>query len=171
VNSNVFLEKYCSRHIPSESTIRKNYVDSLHEEVMDELKSTISNNFVWFSVDETTDVCGRYIANLIIGILHEESPTKAFLIASKDLEKQTATQLQNSFMMNSQNFFYQTQFLLKKILLMVFGCGSLHDQSSIKFKNFLHKFNSLYMPSSWFKSGCGNYSIAVSFSEHFNFTR
>jgi hypothetical protein len=27
-------------------------------------------------VDETADKCGRYIANLLIGVLNEETPTK-----------------------------------------------------------------------------------------------
>jgi Glu-tRNA(Gln) amidotransferase subunit E-like FAD-binding protein len=105
-----FLEKYCSRHIPSESTIHKNYVDSLHEEVMDELKSNISNNFIWFSVDEITDVCERYIANLMIGILHEESPTKA----SKELEKTNSNTVTKFVHDELTKIFYLIQLLLKK---------------------------------------------------------
>jgi hypothetical protein len=131
-----FLEKYCSRHIPSESTLRKNYVDSLHEEVMDELKSTISNNFIWFSVDETTDVCGRYIANLIIGILHEESPTKAFLIASKELEKTNSNTVTKFVHDELTKCFLPNPVPSEKILLMVSDAAAYMIKAASNLKIF-----------------------------------
>jgi hypothetical protein len=33
-----FLQKYTGRHIPAESTIRKNYVDLVYKDVLDEIK-------------------------------------------------------------------------------------------------------------------------------------
>jgi hypothetical protein len=137
---------------------------------MDELKSTISNNFI-FSVDETTDVCGRYIANLIIGILHEESPTKAFLIASKELEKTNSNTVIKFVHDELTKFFLPNPVPSEKILLMVSDAAAYMIKAASNLKIFYTNFNSFYMPSSWFKSGCGNYSIAVSFNEHFNFTR
>ncbi|XP_060858892.1 uncharacterized protein LOC132936219 [Metopolophium dirhodum] len=42
---------------------------------------------IWISIDETTDVEGRYIANVIIGTLEINEPGQIFLLASEILEK------------------------------------------------------------------------------------
>jgi hypothetical protein len=57
------------------------------KDVLDEIKKTVGNNYIWICVDETTDSCGRYIAHLLIGILNEDYETNAFLISSKQNEQ------------------------------------------------------------------------------------
>jgi len=39
------------------------------------------------SIDETTDVTGRYVANVVIGILNDTESCKIFLLHSEELEK------------------------------------------------------------------------------------
>lgn len=82
-----FLKKYCTNQIiPEESTIRKNYLPTIYEEVLKEIRADLSNDLIWISADETTDSCGRYIANLIVGKLSKE-PSTPYLVACKVLEK------------------------------------------------------------------------------------
>lgn len=82
-----FLKKYCTNQIiPEESTIRKNYLSTIYEEVLSEIRTDLSNNLIWISADETTDTCGRYIANLIVGKLSKE-PSTPHLVACQVLEK------------------------------------------------------------------------------------
>ncbi|VVC33355.1 Ribonuclease H-like domain [Cinara cedri] len=40
-----------------------------------------------FVVDETTDINGSYIANLLVGVLNEQNASKPFLISCKKLDK------------------------------------------------------------------------------------
>lgn len=48
----------------------------------------ISNGHkIWVSVDETTDVQGRYISNVIVGTLEVDKPEKVYLLNSEVLEK------------------------------------------------------------------------------------
>lgn len=61
------MKKYTQKHIPEESSLRKNYVPSLYGESMQEVRARIADNYVYIIVDETTDARGKYIANLIIG--------------------------------------------------------------------------------------------------------
>lgn len=83
-----FLQKYCvNQRIPDESTLRKKCLLSLHDSVLDSIRSDIGGNSVWVSVDETTDSCGRYIANFIVGKLCQEEPGKPHLLSCKMLEK------------------------------------------------------------------------------------
>ncbi|KAL3068683.1 hypothetical protein niasHT_032099 [Heterodera trifolii] len=82
-----FLEKYCQRTIPDQSTLRKNYLVQLFSETMTKIKDAIGKAFVWFSVDETTDKMGRMMANLLIGKLDGKKWHPPHLISVKALEK------------------------------------------------------------------------------------
>ncbi|GBP24909.1 hypothetical protein EVAR_12573_1 [Eumeta japonica] len=53
---------------------------------MEEIRNELKDNFIWISADETTDSCGCYIANLIVGTLQLE-PSSSYLVACKELEK------------------------------------------------------------------------------------
>ncbi|ENN74717.1 hypothetical protein YQE_08708, partial [Dendroctonus ponderosae] len=65
---------------------RKNYIQSVYNKAIKQIREEIGSNYIWFAVDKTTDVCGRYIANLIVGVMHEEEPRKGYLICSEGLE-------------------------------------------------------------------------------------
>lgn len=82
-----FLKKYTVQHIPHESTLRKGYLDDCYDSAIQAIRSDIGDNFVWISVDETTDSMGRQVANLIVGKLCDENTTKPHLLACKILEK------------------------------------------------------------------------------------
>lgn len=53
---------------------------------MDRIRKTIGKSYVWVSVDETTDSMGRYVANLIVGVLDVAGWTTPFLVSVKMLE-------------------------------------------------------------------------------------
>lgn len=56
-----FLEKYTKTVVPSESTLRKNYIPSLYEATINKIRRNLENKDLWVSLDETTDVIGRYV--------------------------------------------------------------------------------------------------------------
>ncbi|KAJ4443662.1 hypothetical protein ANN_05337 [Periplaneta americana] len=64
-----FLEKYTTQHIPSESSIRKNYFPLCYEDVVNKIRENVGDNKIFVSNDEATDVTGRYVANIVVGIL------------------------------------------------------------------------------------------------------
>lgn len=82
-----FLEKYTNKKIPDESTLRKNYVCQMYENTLIKIRQYIQNKNIWISIDETTDVEGRYVANVIVGTLEVDTPGKVFLLYSDVLEK------------------------------------------------------------------------------------
>ena len=87
MSKNEVLEKYCKRTIPDESTLRKTTVHKCYTETVARIQTRLQNNFIYFIVDETTDVCGRYIANLLVGTLSANFVSDSYLIAVKELEK------------------------------------------------------------------------------------
>lgn len=64
-----FLEKYTGKIVPAVSTLRTNCVKDLYDSAIRKIKEAVRGQFVWISIDETTDIQGRYVANVIIGVL------------------------------------------------------------------------------------------------------
>ena len=78
-----FLKKYTGRNIPDESTIRKYYVSPQYEKAISTIKSKISDNYIWMSADETTDIKGRCVVNVIVGILNPQTLHEPYLISTE----------------------------------------------------------------------------------------
>ena len=131
-----FLEKYCKKSIPDESTLRKNYVAPVYEETMQQIKKIIGNNYIWFTVDETTDTCGRYIANLIIGVLNEDIVTEGFLISSKELTKTNSNTISRFVHEELNKFFLPEVVPNEKILLMLSDAAAYMIKAASNIKNF-----------------------------------
>ncbi|KAE9541774.1 hypothetical protein AGLY_003765 [Aphis glycines] len=96
-----FLETYIKNPIPDQTTLRKLYVDDIYNETMENIRSKLSSKQIWVSVDETTDVEGRYIANVIVGSLETDRQGVVFLLHTEELEKtnfSTISQLFNKSM-------------------------------------------------------------------------
>ena len=59
----------------------------LSNEIIETIKDEVKNDKVWISTDETTDVRGRHVTNVLIGSLNPEKPNKSFLIVEKSFRK------------------------------------------------------------------------------------
>ena len=81
-----FLEKYTTEPIPSESSIRKNYVGNCYEETMKRIRQDLEMELIWVSIDETTDSSGRYVADVVVGALKNSGPSKPYLLTTDVLE-------------------------------------------------------------------------------------
>lgn len=82
-----FIAKHTKYAAPSESTIRNKCLPILHQECIDKMKKIAGNNYIWISVDETTDCEQRFVANFIFGVLGDEAERgKSYLFASEVLE-------------------------------------------------------------------------------------
>lgn len=81
-----FLEKNIGKSMPDRSTLRKNYVSTIYEETLLKIRDLIQNGPIWVSIDESTDVEGRYVGNVIVGKLNSE-PSEPILLTCENLEK------------------------------------------------------------------------------------
>mgnify|MGYP005986555921 CR=1 FL=1 len=54
------------KSVPDESTLRKNYMVKVFQKTKQAIRQIIGHKLIYFHVDETTDSCGRYVANLLI---------------------------------------------------------------------------------------------------------
>lgn len=115
-----FLKTYCKikdkpAQIPSSSTLRKKYVSACYKDVMTSIKNQLKAEYLWISVDETTDTKGRQIANLIVGVLNDSGDFKnSYLISVKCLEKTNYATIARFVNESLTNFFYLIKYHLKK---------------------------------------------------------
>ena len=81
-----FLEKYTTHPIPTEYSLRKNYLASCYEDTIKKIRNSVRKNKIWFSIDETSDIDGRFVANVVVGTLKHGQPGEIFLLVCEVLE-------------------------------------------------------------------------------------
>jgi hypothetical protein len=81
------LENYTTHPIPTESTLRKKYLASCYEDAINKIRNSVRKNKIWVSIDETSDVDGRFVAYVVVGTLKHEQPGEIFLLACEVLER------------------------------------------------------------------------------------
>lgn len=82
-----FMQKYVKKELPSQSTLRKYYLPKCYDDVISRIRQNVGDNKIWISIDETTDAVGRFVANVIVGILSSDKPNKTFLLTSEVIER------------------------------------------------------------------------------------
>nr|XP_042895595.1 uncharacterized protein LOC122268878 [Parasteatoda tepidariorum] len=92
-----FLQKYTNQSVPCESTLRKTYLDDCYTEILKTIQNEIGTKNIWLSIDETTDVTGRYVANVIVSVMDPFEKHKIFLLTSEQLPKTNSTTIAQLF--------------------------------------------------------------------------
>ena len=90
-DSKQFMEKWTKKVLPSESTLRKNYLEGEYLDQMKKIKNAAENKDIYIIVDETTDVRGKAVAAVLIGILGDDELSKPQLFNVVELERTNAT--------------------------------------------------------------------------------
>ena len=75
-----FFEKYTTHPFPTESTLRKKYHTSCYNDTINKIRNCAGNIKIWVSIDETTDVSGTFVENVVVGILKDDQPADIFLL-------------------------------------------------------------------------------------------
>lgn len=91
-----FFEKYmccnCKNiKLPSESLLRKVYLDQLFKIRVQEMQSKIADKKLWLSVDETVDYLGRAVVNLLVRPLESSGCQRPYLLACKMIDTVNGT--------------------------------------------------------------------------------
>lgn len=113
-----FLEKYTKQSIPSESTLRKNYVPDLYNVILDKVRDKARNKKIWVSLDETADVEQRCVVNFVFGILgEEEERTKSYVVTLKTLQNVNSSSIA-AFFNDTLNLLWPSGILYENVLVV-----------------------------------------------------
>jgi GTPase SAR1 family protein len=80
-----FLERHTGHSIPDESTRRKNYIQQCYDDTIRRIRERVRRK-IFVSIDETSDVEGRYIANVIVRAMVMDGPGEIFLLTTESLD-------------------------------------------------------------------------------------
>lgn len=82
-----FIEKHTKYAAPSETILRSKYLPTLYNECIEKMKQIAAGNYIWVSVDESTDAEQRFVINFVFGVLNvERERSRSYLFASKVLD-------------------------------------------------------------------------------------
>lgn len=82
-----FLEKHTEFAVPSEKKLRDSCVPLIFDEYIGKMRAIAAGNYIWISIDETTDCEQRYVINFVFGVLGlERERGKSYLFSSAVLE-------------------------------------------------------------------------------------
>lgn len=129
-----FLEKYTTCNIPDESTLRKLYLPRCYDDKLNKIKQSVQGNKIWVSIDESTDVEGRYIGNVIVGVLSPDSAGQKFLLTSENLQKVNHSTIVNLFE-TSMSLLWPNGIEYENVMLFVTDAAPYIVKAAKKLKN------------------------------------
>lgn len=135
-----FLEKWTRQETPAAATLRKGYIKAAYEGKLNLIRSSLSGKLLWVSIDETTDVTGRFVAHTVVGTLGTEG-TQSFLLNAECLDKTNSSTIAQAFV-NAMLILWPEGILHDRIRLLVSDSAAymLKAGSALKviFPNMLH---------------------------------
>ncbi|XP_018497666.1 uncharacterized protein LOC108865268 [Galendromus occidentalis] len=113
-----FMQKQCQADPPNHTTLRKTYLKKLYEGTVYKLRSSIGDNRICISIDETADVKGQFVVNTVIGVLNPETPSIPFLLNSDTVGRTHQTTVAQAFT-NALNLLWPDRVHHERVLLFV----------------------------------------------------
>ena len=105
------------------------------------IKEFVKDEYLWASIDETTDTMGRCIANAVIGVLSDdpEKSKEKFLLNSANLEKTNNETVAQFFKDLLQ--LLGDEFNNEKVLLLVTDAAPYMKKAATNIRNFCPNMN------------------------------
>ena len=89
-----------------------------YEATVKKIQTCIGSSPIWISVDETTDACGRYITNFIVGALSPTQSSTPFLLNTEALSAANHSTIAK-FVVDSLNILWPARLENDKVLLFL----------------------------------------------------
>ncbi|XP_018494596.1 uncharacterized protein LOC100903026 [Galendromus occidentalis] len=113
-----FMEKYCGKVLPDHTTLRKTYLKKVYDETLLKIRASVGEHRIWVSIDETTDVKGRFVVNTVVGCLSAQHQSRAFLLNTEFVERTNHSTVAQA-LVNSLNLLWPEGLRNDKVLLLV----------------------------------------------------
>lgn len=107
--------------IPSESSLRVQYLPKMFKEVFDSVRNDIADSYIYVSVDETKDQLDQNVANVIVGALRKTHASKPHIIASKVLDRTNHTTVSSLVTESLKNLYGNDNYYERVVLFLTDG--------------------------------------------------
>jgi len=82
-----FIEKYTQFKVPDPSTLWRYHLKDVYNSVISYIREKLSEEYIWISVDETTDCMGRYVVVVIVGSINMDKDKNLKFILNMEFVK------------------------------------------------------------------------------------
>jgi hypothetical protein len=144
-----FMEKYTNRSVPTESTLRKNYLSCCYEDAVRAVRNIVGDDKIRISIDQSTDVDSRCVASVIVGTFFADRPGNIFMLHSEVLDKVSHTTIAILFD-SAMKTLWKDEVKRDRILLFVTDAAPCMLKAAKGLKMLkIPKNNPLNMSSTW----------------------
>lgn len=135
-----WVEKWTQYRCPSTTWMRKYYTPSLYEQTIEKIREELSDEYIWLSVDETTDTKGKHVVNIIIGPLNDDKPNAQYLIHTEFVKNVNNTTI-NQSVLTGLNILWPNGIKYEKLLLFITDRASYMKVCGQNLKAFFPKLH------------------------------
>ena len=133
-----FIEKFTQFKCPEESNLRKYVLPSIYDKKIEEIKNELKDDYIWLSVDETTDTMGRHVCNVLVGPLNKNKPNKSYLLNTEFIPKTNNMTILLSIM-TALNILWPEGIKYDKLLLFLTDAATYMKLTAEKLKEIFPK--------------------------------
>lgn len=80
-----FIQDFCNKRSPEESTLRKNYVKPIYDRQLQKIRDLVANKWIYIQIDEA-HIQRRKVISVLVGALNGR-PSRSFCLHIKIIEK------------------------------------------------------------------------------------
>lgn len=113
-----FFETQCGRQFPARTTLRKNYLQKVYEDNMQQIKNAIKNECLYFVIDESRDLYNRSLVSILVGILNGRE-SKPMLYHTSELKEPANNKNISAIFMKSLNILFDGTPVYENVWLVV----------------------------------------------------
>ncbi len=115
-----FLQSYTGNSIKSQTFYRETILDLCYNNKLNTIKNFFNEaDSLYIIFDETTDVCSRYILNILIGKCSDSKRERPYLIGTVELTKTNASNVNFQIFNTLNHFFDQDTSKYQRIKLLL----------------------------------------------------
>lgn len=111
-----FLEKHTKQKVPCETTLRKRSVETVYNSTINRIRAALKDKDLYIMMDETTDAQKRFVVNVIVGALGEDSTP--FLVHMEHVQRADSAEMTLVFGRALQKIFGE-RIVRDRVLLFV----------------------------------------------------
>jgi hypothetical protein len=118
------MKKYTQFKVPEPSILWRYNLRPLYDQTLDKIRNYLKDQYIWLSIDETSDRLKHIVSNVIVGALNSDNEeNKKFLLNMEFLKNQKSSTIVQTIN-NALNILWPEGVKYDKVLLLITDAAS-----------------------------------------------